>query len=547
MSWLKQLFSRRRIYGELSEEIREHLDEKVEELVAEGMSRKEARAAARRAFGNVTLTEEDSRNVWRWPSVEELLADIRYGLRALRRNPMFTAVALLTIAIGIGANTAVFSVVNSVLLKPLNYPNAERLVSLHQIAPGAPGLADFESGLHLSPSLYFTYAEHNRAFQSLGVWDAGTASVTGLAEPEQVRTVEVSDGVLQALDVPPAVGRWLSEADQVPRGPERVMLSYGYWQRRFGGDHAVVGRNVLVDSRSREIIGVMPQGFRFLDADFDLIVPLAFDRGKLILAGFGYHGVARLKPGVAIAEANADMKRMLPIWMDSWSNGPGTNPHIYETWKITPTIRPLKQEVLGNVSEVLWVVMATIGLVMMIACANVTNLLLVRVESRQQELAVRAALGAGWARIVRGLLVESVLLGLMGGALGVGFAYAGVHFLVATGPANLPRLSEVSIDRRTLGFALLLSVLSGLLFGLIPALKYAGKRTTLALRSAGRTSSVSQERHRARNLLVIGQMAMAVVLLVSAGLMIRTFRALRTVDPGFTNAPRLQLVRISIP
>src|SRR5712692_933955 len=251
MSWLKQLFERRRLYGELSEEIREHLEEKIEELVAGGMPRKEASAAARRAFGNVMMTEEDSRNVWRWPSVEELLADVRYGLRALRHNPMFTAVALLTIAIGIGANTAVFSVVNSVLLKPLNYPNAEQLVSLHQIAPGAPGLADFESGLHLSPSMYFTYAEHNRAFQSLGVWNTGTASITGLAEPEQVRTVEVSDGVLQTLDVAPAVGRWLSEADQVPRGPQRVMLSYGYWQRRFGRDRSVVGRNITVDARPR--------------------------------------------------------------------------------------------------------------------------------------------------------------------------------------------------------------------------------------------------------------------------------------------------------
>ncbi len=472
---------------------------------------------------------------------------MRYGLRMLRRNPVFTTVGLLTIAIGIGANAAVFSVVNSVLLKPLNYPKPQELVALHQIAPGAAGLADFRNGLLLSPSMYFTYAEQNRTFQALGVWIPGTANVTGLAEPEQVRAVNVSDGVLQALAVAPALGRWFSRADQIPNGPERVMLGYGYWQRRFGGDPAAVGRNVLVDSRSREIIGVMPRGFRFLDADFELIGPLAFDRGKLILAGFGYHGVARLKPGVAIAQANADMTRMLPIWMDSWSNGPGTNPHIYETWKITPTIRPLKQEVLGNVSQVLWVVMATIGLVMMIACANVANLLLVRVESRQQELAVRAALGAGWARIVRGLLVESVLLGLMGGVLGVGLAYAGVRFLVASGPANLPRLSEISIDARILGFALLLSVLSGLLFGLIPALKYAGQRTTLALRSAGRTISVSRERHRARNLLVVGQMAMAAVLLVSAGLMIRTFQALRTVDPGFTDAQRLQLMRISIP
>src|SRR6202047_3619689 len=300
MSWLRHLLSRRRLYKDLSEEIQEHLEEKIEELVAGGMSRKEATAAAHRAFGNVTLTEEDSQNVWRWPSVEELLADVRYGLRPLRHNPMFTAVALLTIAIGIGANTAVFSVVNSVLLKPLNYANAEQLVSLHQIAPGAPGLADFESGLHLSPSMYFTYAEHNRAFQSLGVWDTGTASVTCLAEPEQVRTVEVSDGVLQALDVPPAVGRWLSEADQVPRGPRGVRLSYGYWWRQFGRDRSVVGRNITVDARPREVVGVMPKGFRLVDTEFDVMVPLAFDRGKLILAGFGYNGIARMKPGVTI-------------------------------------------------------------------------------------------------------------------------------------------------------------------------------------------------------------------------------------------------------
>jgi len=547
MSWFKQLISRRKLYGELSDEIAQHLEEKIEELVAAGMSRKEAAASARREFGNLRLLEEDSRNVWRWLPIEHFLTDVRYALRMLRHNPVFTAVGLLTIAIGIGANAAAFSVVNSVLLKPLNYPNADELVSLHQTAPGAAGLADFETGLLLSPSMYFTYAEQNRTFQSLGVWVTDTANVTGLAEPEQVRLAAVSDGVLETLDVRPAAGRWLSQMDQVPRGPERVMLSYGYWHRQFGGDRTVIGRNLTVDSRPREIVGVMPEGFRFVDTDFDVIVPLAFDRGKLILAGFGFHGIARLKPGATIPEANADITRMLPIWMDSWTNGPGSHPHIYETWRITPMIRPLKQEVIGNVSQVLWVVMGTIGLVMLIACANVTNLLLVRVESRQQELAVRAALGAGWGRIVRGLLVESVTLGLVGGALGVGLAYAGVRFLLAAGPVNLPRLSEISIDARTLGFTLLLSVLSGLLFGLIPALKYAGPRTSLALRSAGRTISVSRERQRARSMLVVGQVAMALVLLVSAGLMIRTFQALRTVDPGFTDAQHLQAMRISIP
>ena len=547
MNWLRQLFSRRRIYNELSEEIREHLVEKAEELMAGGMSREEAARVARKEFGNVSLAEENGREVWRWLSLENFLGDVRYGLRMLRRNPVFTAVGMLTIAIGIGANAAVFTVVDNVLLKPLNYPSSQELVALHQIAPGAAALTDFENGLLLSPSMYFTYAEQNRTFQALGVWVADTANITGLAEPEQVRAIDVSDGVLQSLAVAPAVGRWLSPADQVAHGPERVMLSYGYWQRRFGGDRAVVGRNILVDSRPREIIGVMPQGFRFLDTEFDVIVPTAFDRTKVILAGFGYHGIARLKPGISIAEANADMSRMVPIWMDSWSNGPGSNAHFYEVWKITPAIRPLKQEVLGNVGATLWMVMGTIGLVMLIACANVTNLMLVRVESRQQELAVRAALGAGGARIVRGLLVESVLLGLMGGVLGVGLAYAGVRFLVAIGPANLPRLSEISIDPATLGFALLLSVLSGLFFGLVPALKCGRQGIALGLQSAGRTISVSRERHRVRNLLVVGQMAMAAVLVVSAGLMIRTFAALRTVDPGFTDAPHLQVMRIAIP
>lgn len=547
MNWLRQLFSRRRMYHGLSEEIQAHLAEKIEELVAAGMAREEAMRHARREFGNIVLIEEKSRDVWAWPYVDDVFADVRYGLRALRHSPVFTVAVLLTIAIGIAANAAVFTVVNSVLLKPLNYPKAEELVALHQIAPGAEGLADFATGLLLSPSMYFTYSDHNQTFQSLGVWITGTANVTGMAEPEQVRTVAVSDGMLETLAVPPAVGRWFSQADQVPNGPQRAILSYGYWQRRFGGDRTVIGRNIMVDSRAREIIGVMPRGFRFVDSDFDLSLPLALDRGKLILAGFGLHGIARLKPGATIEQANADLTRLLPIWMDSWSNGPGSNSHIYEQWKITPVIRPLKREVIGNVGELLWVVMGTIGVVMLIACANVTNLLLVRAETRQQELAVRAALGAGRARIVRGLLTESIMLGIIGGIVGIGLAYAAVRLLFVIAPSNLPRLNEIAIDSRTLGFTFILSVLSGSLFGLIPALKYARPGSSLALRSAGRTIGVARERHRARNLLVVGQMAMALVLLMSAGLMIRTFGALRNIDPGFSDPQHLQLMRISVP
>jgi predicted permease len=448
--------------------------------------------------------------------------------------------------------------VNSVLLRPLHYPKAEQLVALHQDAPGAAGLANAADGLALSPSMYFTYAEQNRTFQTLGVWIPGSANVTGTAEPEQVRTIAVSDGVLQAFAVPPAVGRWLLAGDQIPETPaasldfsgrsSTVMLGYGYWQRHFGGDRSVIGRNLIVDSLPRNIVGVMPQGFRVVKTEPDLILPLAFDRGHVMLAGFGFNGIGRLKPGVTIAQANADLARLLPVWMDNWTNGPNTgNGRWYENWRIRPTIRPLKQQVVGNVGNVLWVVMGTIALVMFIACANVTNLLLVRAEARQRELALRAALGAGVARIVRSLLVESLMLGLIGGALGVVVAYFGLRLLIAIGPTNLPRLTEISLDGRTFGFTLMLSVLSGLLLGLVPAFKYAGWQIAAALQSAGRTASASRERHRARNVLVIAQVAITLVLLVSAGLMIRTAQALRTVEPGFTGPEHLQTVRIAIP
>jgi predicted permease len=547
MNWLFHIFRRRELYGDLAEEMGLHLEERTEQLMGEGMSRKEAEQTARRAFGNSTLLEERSREVWQMPWLESLGTDLKLVFRRLGKSPGFAATVLLTLAIGIGANTAVFSVLNSVLFKPLPYPDAEQLVAVRLIAPGAAGLADFSSGLRLSPSMYFTFAEQNRTFQSLGVWIAGIANVTGVAQPHEVHTASITDGVLQALRVPPLLGRWLLPAEQNPHGAKAVMLSYGYWQRRFGGDPSVIGRSIEVDSQPRQIVGVMPQGFRLVDADFDLLVPLAFDRNKQVLAGFGLRGIARLKAGVPITQANADVARMLPIWMDSWSNGPGIDSHLYEKWRIAAALRPLKDEVIGSIGNVLWLVMGTIGVVMLIACTNVANLLLVRADARQQELSVRAALGAGRARIAWELLLESLCLGLLGGLLGVVIAYEGLRLLAAIGPANLPRLGEISLDVRSLGFTLFLSVLSGLLFGSIPALRYARARTTAVLRGAGRTAGLSRERQRGRDLLVVAQVAMALVLLVSAMLMIRTFRALRHVEPGFSQPEHLQTMRTSIP
>ena len=554
MGW-KRYFRRAKWDRERAAEMESYVELERDENVARGMMADEALAAARRKLGNSALVREEIYGMNTLALLDRAATDIRYGARGLRRNPLFTAAALLTLAVGIGANTAVFSVLDCVLLKPLRYPKSEELVALRQLAPGAAGLASFSAGLPLSPSLYFTYAEHNRTFQSLGVWMAGTANVTGLTEPEEVRTVSVSDGLLQALAVRPAAGRWLSAADQVPSGSgdgvltgrsTAVMLSYGYWQRRFGGDRSAIGRELVVDSIGRRIVGVMPRGFRIVNADFDLIAPLAFERGRLPLAGFGFQGVGRLKPGVTIAQANADLARLLPVWMDSWSNGPGTDSHFYETWRITPALWPLKQEVVGNISDVLWVVMATIGLVMLIACANVTNLLLVRAEVRQQELALRAALGAGTARLAGSMLAESLMLGLAGGVLAVGVARLGLGLLAAVGPANLPRLGEISLGPGALGFTFAVSLACGLVLGLIPALKYARPRAG-SLGGSGRGASISRERHRTRSLLVVAQVALALVLLVGAGLMIRTFEALRTVAPGFAHPEHLQTMRISIP
>lgn len=547
MNGWERLFRRQHLNAELAEELREHIEQKIEQLMRlENLSRTEARQAALRAFGNPALVETRSREVWQWPRVESVLFDLRLALRRLTKSPGFTATVLLTLAIGIGANTAVFSIVNSVLLKPLPYPQSGRLVSLKLNAPGAAGLADFQKGLPLSPSMYFAFKENNRTFKSLGIWTTGKANVTGLARPEQVDTILLSDGVLQSLGVPPLIGRALTAADQVPNGPQNVVLSYGYWQRRFGGDRSVIGHTINIDSQAHTIVGVMPRGYRIVGHGFDILLPCSFQRNDLPLSGFTYQGLGRLKSGATIPEADADIERAIPIWMNSFSNGPGTDSRLYARWKITPDFHSLKQEVVGNAGSVLWVVMGTIGLVLLIACINVANLLLVRAEARQAEMSIRAALGAARGQIARELLVESLLLGLSGGLLGTGVAYLALRLLTRIGPANLPRLDEISLDSHALLFTCAVSLFSGLFFGAIPAWKYSRNPAALHL-GATRTVSASREAHRSRNILVIAQVAMAFVLLISAALMIRTFQQLYSVNPGFKDAASLQTFHIAIP
>jgi predicted permease len=531
---------------DLEAELRSHLELSAENEARRGTATDPARAAALRN-GPLAPSLDALRDQRGLPWLDDLGRDLRQSFRTLRRTPTFAAVALLTLAIGIGANTAVFSVIDGVLLKPLPYPHAENLVGVWHSAPGAAGLTSVSGDLRLSVSMYFTYSEQNRTFAHIGIWFPLPATVTGVGDPEQVRSVLVSDGVLEALAVSPLAGRSLQGADQTPDAAAVVLLGYGYWQRRFGGERDIVGRSLQVDGSSREIVGVMPKGFRIVDADADLIVPARFDRAKQILPGFGYVGVGRLKPGVTIADASADIARMVPIWMTSWPAAPSVNPKVYEAWEITPALRPLKQDVVGKVGDVLWVLMGTLVLVMLIACANVATLVLVRAEARHQELAVRAALGAGAGRIVRSLLVESLLLGLLGGCLGLAVADAGVRTLVASASAGLPRLDDISIDGTVFLFTLVISLGSGVVFGLIPAVKHASPEIAAGLGAGGRTAGATRSGQRARNVLVVGQLAMALVLLVSAGLMIRTFAALRAVQPGFAHPESIQVLRIAVP
>ena len=472
------------------------------------------------------------------------MGPLKHVLRRLAHAPGFTVIAVLTLALGIGANTAIFSVIESVLIRPLPFPQAENLAGVWQVAPGVQGIS---GNINCSPTMYFTYREQSRTFQEFGIWNSGGASVTGLAEPEQVRALNVTYGTLQALSVQPALGRWFSQSDDTPGTPETVMLTYGYWQRRFGGSASAVGRTLTMDSRPHTIIGVMPKNFRFLNTDPEVILPMRFERDKLFLGNFSYQGIARLKPGVTLQQANADVARMLGIWLKAWPVPLGFSRTMFENARFGPKVQPLKQEVVGDIRSMLWVLMGTIGLVLLIACVNVANLLLVRAEGRQQELAIRAALGAGWGRIAKELLLESVTLSALGGGLGLALAYGALKLLVAKGPATLPRLAEIGIDPLVLGFTFAISLVSGLLFGLIPVLKYAGPHLAGSLRVGGRTLSHSRERQRVRNTLVVVQVGLALVLLVGSGLMIRTFQSLRNVQPGFTRPEEVQLMRAYIP
>src|SRR5882724_7819196 len=392
--------------------------------------------------------------------MEWLTAQLRQILRRLGRAPMFTTITLLILAVGIGSTTAIFSVLNGVLLKTLPYPRSEELVDVKLRAP-ALGFND----LTLCPPLYFPFREQNRTLRDIGHYDPGKNSagrlanvVTGVGEPERVSALPVTANVLSILAVTPLIGRLFTLEDDFPGSAETVILTYSFWHSKFGGDRSALGRTIRVGGKTRTIIGVLPQSFGFLNmANLAMLLPMQWDRAKVMQDWyFDYGSIARLKPGVTLVQANADVARMLRIVMPA---------DMYKTFRIGPNLRSLKRQVIGDVDKVLWVLMGGISLVLVIACANLANLFLARAEGRRQQLAIRVALGASRGRLASELLLESLILAVLGGLLGLGLAYGGIRVLIAMAPPGLPRLDEIGIDGRVVLFALAVSFVSSLLFG----------------------------------------------------------------------------------
>jgi predicted permease len=473
--------------------------------------------------------------------IHATIRELHHGGRRLLRSSSFTMTVVLTLGLAIGSTVAIFSVVKGVLLDPLPYPEGGRLVSVSHAAPGI-GVDDLGSG----PFLYFTERDENRTLEGVGAWSMGTATVTGASEPEQIRRLLVTADVLPLLRVQPAIGRQFSIEDDIPDANPTVLLSYGYWQRRFGGDRSIVGRSITMDGQPRSVIGVMPEGFRFLDQSVDAIYPYRLNQTLAAVGAYSLRSIARLAPGVTLEQANADVERMIPLAIDRFALRQGVSREQIERSRLQANVKPLKNDVVGNVGATLWLLLACIGMVLLIACANVANLLLVRVEARQRDLAIRAALGSGWSAVGRELLSESALLSLGGGALGIALSFTALRALQAMAPPYLPRIEDVAIDSTLALFALPLMVLTTLLCACMPMLRLRTPDIAQLLQVGGRTAT-ARGWHSKRNGLIVAQVALAMALLVGAGLMVRTADELDEVDPGFGDAEHLQTFRIDIP
>ena len=532
MNWFKQLFSRPRLYDDLSEEIHEHLEEKIEELVASGMPRKEAAAAARREFGNVTLIEEDSRRVWRWPSIEDFFMDVRYGVRMLRKNPGFTAVAVLTLALGIGANTAVFGVVNAVLLRPLPFKQPSRLMMLFE---GIPKLGFPKMGFSAPDLAVFERAQ--KSFESIGVYQNKYFNISGDKEPERLMSARISSSVFPMLGAEPMLGRTFTIGEDAP-GQNVVILSYGLWQRRFGADPGIIGRNLELNRQPYTVIGVMPKAFNFPlrgpqgSEPAELWVPMAFTATELEGWGTNYmNGVlARLRPGLAFEQASAEAASLS---RSIGSNYPPELTKAFQGAELKVGMNSYHEEVVKSVRTLLLILMAAVVLVLLIACANVATLLISRAASRQKEVALRTTLGATRVRLLRQMLTESLLLALIGGSLGLAFAFWVKTLLLSLVPESVPLPRDIPIGGSVIVFVLAASFLTTVLFGLVPAFQVSAMALHGQLQETGRSGTPGRLRLRLQSFFVTVEFALALVLLIGSGLLIRSFAKLLETNPGF--------------
>jgi predicted permease len=465
-----------------------------------------------------------------------LAYSLRLAWRSLRRTPAFTVSAILTLVIGIGASVAIFAVVNGVLLKPLSFGDPERLVGTWHALPGV----SIDKG-NQTAGTYFTYQRHARSIENIGLSQEGAVNVAapgGDGEPQRLASAFITASLIPTLQVSPIRGRNFSEAEDIPNGPSVVIISEQLWRSRFGADPAIIGRLIEVNGLSREIVGVMPARFSYPTADTRMWFPLQLDPDAAFTGGFNYNGIARLADGITVEAAQREFVAVLPRVAEAYPElAPGVSTTmLLEQARPSPILVPLREDVTSSIARTLWLVAAAAGLVLLVACANVANLILVRADSRHRELAVREALGAGRARVLSHFLVESVLLAGISGLAGLGAAWIAVRALVLAGPAAIPRLPELSIDAPTVLFAIVVAFVVAVITSVIPALRVGRTPLSGTLRAGGRSGTVGKAQHRLRGAMVSMQIALALVVLGGSGLLLRTFQQLNAVRPGFDSA-----------
>ena len=512
-SWTAAMLWRNRKEREMDEEMRFHIEAHAADLVSRGVAQQEALRQARVEFGGIETVKEECRDAVGVSFLETLFQDVRQGVRAMRRTPVFTAIALIVLALGIGANTAIFSVVDAVLLRPLAYRDSDRLVTILMNGDGP-----------VSAGNYIDWRDQSRSFTAVSAAEAWSPNLTGIDSPEHIPGLKVTQDLFPMLGIDPILGRLFVPGEDKEGANREVILSYKLWRRRFSSDPKVLGKAIVLDGNGYVIVGVMPQQFQF--APFwatraELWVPGAFGPG--VHAGGGSLRLfARLKDGTSLTQARAEIASITARLEQQF---PGTNRNVVMT--------PLKEKVVGPIETPLLVLLAAVAFVLLITCANVAHMLLARAATRQKEIAVRAALGARRGRLIRQFLTESLLLGTVGGVLGLLIAVLGTRVLIAMSPTNIPRVQTVSIDLHAALFLLAATILTSVGFGLVPALQASSVNVNDTLKEGGRSGSEGVQRNHLRSLLVVSEFALALMLLIGAGLMIRTFAALEAVDPGF--------------